>query len=100
MNAHDDVARFFADDDPRLVAASFACPVCLGLDATARLVLDHEDSEVECSCAACATAWSVGVTPAQALRLVLDPPPTATDAPLRMLPTRTADAPWSRSSAA
>jgi len=27
MNVHDDVARFRADDDERLVAASFACPV-------------------------------------------------------------------------
>ena len=100
MNAHDDVARFRADDDSRLVAASFACPVCLGLDATARLVLDHEDSEVQCSCAHCATAWSVGVTPTQALRLVLDPPHTEVDAPLQMLPTRTAAAPWSRPRAA
>ena len=96
MNAHDDVARFRADDDPRLVAASFACPVCLGLGGTARLVLDPDDSEVECACSACAMSWSVGVTPAQAMRLVLHPPREDTDAPLRLLPVRTAHAPWAR----
>lgn len=96
MNAHDDVARFLPDDDDRLVAASFACPLCLGLDATARLVLDPDDSEVECSCTHCDMAWSVAVTPTQALRLALHPPASDPDAPLRMLPVRTAGAPWSR----
>ncbi len=90
MNAHDDVARFRADDDAALVAASFACPVCLGLDAAARLVLERDDSEVECRCAACATEWSVAVDPTQALRLVLHPPRARDGARLRMLPPRTA----------
>ena len=96
MDAHDDVARFRADDDARLVAASFACPVCLGLDAVARLVLMRDDSEVECACATCATTWSVAVDPAQVMRLVLHPPSAEDDAPLRMLAPRTADAPWTR----
>ncbi len=96
MNAHDDVARFRADDDARIVAASFACPVCLGLDAAARLVLVPDDSEVECSCSGCATEWSVAVDAAQVLRLVLHPPVAPDDAPLRMLPPRTPGAPWSR----
>lgn len=100
MHAHDDVARFRADDDARLVAASFACPVCLGLDATARLVLEPDDFEVECACASCATTWSVAVSAAQALRLVLHPPAPQDDAPLRMLPVQTPDAPWSRHRAA
>lgn len=97
MTGNDDVARFRPDDDPRLVAASFACPVCLGLDADARLVLSPEDSEVECSCA-CGTTWLVAVDAGQALRLVLHPPQPSGDAPLRMLPARTADAPWSAES--
>lgn len=100
MNAHDDVARFLPDDDARLVAASFACPVCLGLDAAARLVLERDDSEVECRCAVCATEWSVAVDPAQVMRLVLHPPPAQDGAPLRMLPPRTAGAPWSELRAA
>ncbi len=74
MNAHDDVARFRADDDARVVAASFACPLCLGLDADARLVLRRDDSEVECSCSSCQTEWSVAVDSAQVMRLVLHPP--------------------------
>lgn len=95
MDALDDVARFRADDDARLVAASFACPVCLGLEATARVVLAPDDSEVECACA-CGTTWTVAVDPAQVMRLVLHPPPEEDDAPLRMLPPRTAGAPWAR----
>lgn len=74
MNALDDVARFRADDDARLVAASFACPVCLEIDAVARLVLEPDDGEVECSCTACGADWIVAVDPAQVLRLVLHPP--------------------------
>lgn len=88
MNRLDDVARFRADDDAQLVAASFACPVCLGLEGRARLVLERDDSEVECACA-CGTEWTVAVDPAQVMRLVLAPPPAA-----HMLPPRTARAPW------
>lgn len=93
MNALDDVARFRADDDAQLVAASFACPVCLGLDGTARLVLDPDDSEVECACRTCGADWGVAVDAAQVMRLVLHPPE---DAQLRMLPPRTVRAPWSQ----
>lgn len=94
MNAYDDVARFRADDDPRLVAASFACPVCLGLDGDARLVIAPDDSEVRCSCA-CGTRWNVAVDPGQMLRLALHPPVPTLDAPLRLHAVRTAGAPWS-----
>lgn len=94
MDAHDDVARFRADDDGRIVAASFACPVCLCLDATAQLVLEPHDFEVACSCSGCLTTWSVAVTPAQALRLVLMPPGPQADAPLRVLPVRTTEQRW------
>ena len=98
MNVHDDVARFRADDEEPLVAASFACPVCLGLglDVAGRLVLERDDSEVGCSCSACHTEWSVGVDSAQVMRLVLHPPAPRDAAPLRMLPPRPADAPWSQ----
>jgi len=95
MNAHDDVARFRADDDARIVAASFACPVCLGLDAVARLLLVPDDPEVECRCTSCATEWSVGVDPAQTMRLVLHPPTPEDGAPLRMLAPRPAEVSWS-----
>jgi hypothetical protein len=78
MNVHDDVARFRPDDDERLVAASFACPVCPGLDADACLVLERDDSEVECSCSSCRTEWSVAVDAAQVMRLVLHPPDRGT----------------------
>lgn len=96
MEPFDDVARFAADDDAQIVAASFACPVCLGLSTEARLVLVPDDSEVECACRACGTDWNVAVDAAQAMRLVLHPPPPEQDAPLHMLPARTAGAPWSR----
>lgn len=94
MLGYDDVARFRPDDDARLVAASFACPVCLGLDGDARLVIAPDDSEVRCSCA-CGTAWTVAVDPAQMLRLALHPPAPAPEAPLRLRAARTAGAPWS-----
>lgn len=93
MNVHDDVARFRADDDERLVAASFACPVCLGLDADARLVLDPDDAEVACACSSCRTRWSVAVDAAQVMRLMLHPPVPRRAAPLRLVAPHTADAP-------
>ena len=83
MHRLDDVARFRADDDPRLVAAAFACPVCLGLDAVARLMLEPEDAEVACSCAACDVDWVVAVDPGQLMRVALHPPLVAGLAPLR-----------------
>ncbi|MCW3010791.1 MAG: hypothetical protein JWO90_1195 [Solirubrobacterales bacterium] len=95
MDGFDDVARFRADDDPQLVAASFACPVCLGLDGVARLLIERDDSEVECACVGCGTAWTVAVDPAQVMRLVLHPP-TAEETRLRLLTPRMADAPWSQ----
>lgn len=84
MDAPDDVARFRAEDDALLVAASFACPVCLGSNADVRLVLEPDDAEVECSCR-CGTEWSVAVDAGQALRLALHPP-AEPGARLRMLP--------------
>lgn len=78
MNALDDVARFRSDDPAHIVAASFACPICLELDAVARLTLDPEDPEVLCTCFGCAVAWTVAVNLFQAMRLALYPP-TADD---------------------
>ena len=92
MELLDDVARSGADDDPRVVAASFACPLCLGLETEARLVIVPDDSEVECACPVCGADWRVAVDAAQVMRLVLHPPAAEADAPLRMLPVRTADA--------
>lgn len=93
MHRFDDVARFLPDDDAPLVAASFACPVCLTLETVGRLVIEADESEVQCSCAACSIAWRVAVDPSQVMRLALHPP-TREDAPLRLLPVRTARAPW------
>ncbi len=86
MRTLDDVARFRADDDALLVAASLACPVCLGLACDAQLVIERDDSEVECACS-CGADWHVAVDPAQVMRLVLAPPSS-------MLPPRTAAPPW------
>ncbi len=94
MDHLDDVARFFADDPAALVAASLACPLCLSTRTVARLVIEPEDSAVQCSCAACERAWRVGVDPAQVMRLVLHPP-TSDETGLHLLPVRTAHAPWS-----
>jgi hypothetical protein len=89
MRTLDDVARFRADDDAQLVAVSLACPLCLGLEVTARLVLGEASGEVECGCG-CGTEWAVAVDPAQALRLALAPPSASDGVPLRMLAPRRA----------
>ncbi|MBA2349128.1 MAG: hypothetical protein H0V81_12620, partial [Solirubrobacterales bacterium] len=85
MPSLDDVARFHPNDDPALVAASFACPLCLGLDGSAQLVLDDGDAEVERACP-CGASWCVAVDAAQVMRLTLHPPAPETCAGLRLLP--------------
>ena len=69
-----DVARF-ADDDPEaVVAASFACPVCL--HAPCRVTLDDRAAVAvaRCTCETCGVPWTVALTAVQILRLSLDPP--------------------------
>jgi hypothetical protein len=65
-----DTARFRADDPDELVAAAFACPVCLrGEGVERRETLGGYDPSVACSCESCSTRWRVYLTPDQALRL-------------------------------
>jgi hypothetical protein len=71
-----DVARFNMDDPEVLVAATFACPMCLR--APCRVVLDDGDvlPVATCACTACAHEWVVELEARQLLRLSLDPPAT------------------------
>ena len=67
-----DVARFTAQDPDTVVAASFACPICLQDDTVTREVsLDGYDPSVSCECPECQVSWRVYLTPEQALRLGL-----------------------------
>jgi hypothetical protein len=67
-----DVARFTPHDPDPVVAASFACPICLHGDVVDRVVsLDGYDPSVSCECPECEAAWLVYLTPEQALRLGL-----------------------------
>lgn len=68
-----EVASFRGDDDPRLVAASLACRVCLSGDVLWTLEGREWEAEAECRCGACGHAWTVGLTSDQALRLSLQP---------------------------
>lgn len=72
--ALDDVARFLPEDPVALVTASFCCPLCLGSDAVAELVVEHEDPRACCRCERCDADWTVAMTSAQLLRLILHPP--------------------------
>ena len=67
-----DVARFTAQDPDVVVAAAFACPICLHGDDVAREVrLEGYDPSVSCECPTCDASWQVYLTPEQALRLGL-----------------------------
>ena len=67
-----DVARFTAQDPDAIVAASFACPICLHGDIIDHQVsLDGYDPSVSCECPECDATWRVYLTPEQALRLGL-----------------------------
>jgi hypothetical protein len=69
---HADTARFRHDDPDPLVAASFACPICLrGESVEWDASLEGYDPSVECSCGRCHEGWRVYLTPQQALRLGL-----------------------------
>lgn len=72
MSALADVARFRPEDPDALVAASFACPVCLrGDDVEWSAVLEGYDPSVRCRCPSCEERWLVYLAPQQALRLGL-----------------------------
>jgi hypothetical protein len=74
----DDTARFLPDDRQELVAASFACPLCLHRPTFARLSTCDDEPTATCACLPCAHGWEVGLTDLQMLRLTLGPPPGLT----------------------
>ncbi len=72
MAALADTARFRTDDPDALVAASLACPICLGSEQVQwDAALEGYDPSVECRCPACEQRWRVYLAPQQALRLGL-----------------------------
>jgi len=72
MVSRSDTARFRADDPDALVVASLTCPFCLRSESVDwDPALDGYDPSVECSCGRCDEAWTVYLTPEQALRLGL-----------------------------
>jgi hypothetical protein len=73
-SALDDCARFRLDDPEEVVAASFACPICLHDDCAALLDQGQALAVARCACAICDARWDVGVDAQQLLRLSLDPP--------------------------
>jgi hypothetical protein len=64
-------ASFRGDDDPVLVAAALACPVCLSGDVDWALEVDEWEAQVECSCRSCGHRRGVELNSQQALRLYL-----------------------------
>ncbi len=67
-----DVARFTPQDPDVLVAAGFACPICLHADhVTREVALEGYDPSVSCECPTCDASWRVYLTPEQALRIGL-----------------------------
>jgi hypothetical protein len=67
-----DIARFRADDPDALVAASLACPICLGSEQVEwEAALDSYDASVECRCPTCEQRWRVYLAPQQELRFGL-----------------------------
>ena len=71
MDRTPELASFRGDDEPCLIAASLACPVCLSGDVGWSLEVDDFDGEVECRCRDCGYARTVSLTSDQALRLSL-----------------------------
>jgi hypothetical protein len=66
-----ELASFRGDDDPCLVAAALACPVCLSGEVEWSLRVDDFEGEVCCRCRACGHVRLVSLTSDQALRLSL-----------------------------
>jgi hypothetical protein len=67
-----ETASFRADDEPILVRAALACPLCLSGAVDWALDAEEEwEPQVECTCHACGHSRSVALTADQALRLHL-----------------------------
>jgi hypothetical protein len=71
MSQHAELAIFRGDDDPRLVAAALACPLCLSGEIDWALEVDDWEAQVWCSCKSCGHRRAVGLNSQQALRLYL-----------------------------
>jgi hypothetical protein len=71
MERYPERASFRGDDDPVLVAAALACPVCLSGDVDWALAVDEWEAQVECSCQSCGHRREVELNSQQALRLYL-----------------------------
>jgi hypothetical protein len=70
----DDVARFQPDDDSALVAAAFACPMCLRRPDLVKVSVDRPASSADCSCDICEIRWTVSLGGLQCLRMRVAPP--------------------------
>jgi hypothetical protein len=70
----DDSARFRVDDPLALVAASFACPLCLRRASLVFLDEDEGEHSATCRCALCDKTWTVALGADQFLRVKLLPP--------------------------
>lgn len=75
MERLDDVARFRPVDDGAVVAASFACPLCLRRASWVLLVSDDAGGSAGCRCISCDVPWLVFMQRDQLLRMRLAPPP-------------------------
>jgi hypothetical protein len=66
-----ELASFRGDDEPRLVRAALACPMCLSGQVEWSLELDEVGAEVDCACRDCGHHRVVTLNTQQALRLYL-----------------------------
>jgi len=75
MALADDVARFQPNDCADVVAASFACSVCLRRVSWLVLVEADDGASAGCRCMHCDVGWVVSLDTGQYMRMVLAPPP-------------------------
>lgn len=70
---YEDAARFDPYEPAAIVAASFACPTCLGVPDD--VVMDGGIlPSATCWCGSCASHYTVHLDDTQAMRLALAPP--------------------------
>jgi len=75
MRRLEDAARFRNEDADELVAAAFACPVCLRRPLRVLLTPAADDEAVgHCLCVRCDAQWDVRLDAGQHLRMTLAPP--------------------------
>jgi hypothetical protein len=66
-----ETASFRGDDEPCLVRAALACPVCLSGAVDWALEQEEWEAQVACTCCDCGHSRVVSLNPQQALRLCL-----------------------------